>query len=207
MAAVSTSSNSCPDCPLKDECFAKGGRTRIHWDRLDKTGIDFDQLTGFIQSMRRGSPLRFNVMGDFEHVNGLIDTSKLNRLTEIFTRRALEVIAYTHHDIKVNLGVLKSVFDAGFKINISCESLAQARYVLDQGLNAVITLPIGSIKKVLKIDDVIIVRCPAEYNSKIQCVNCMLCAKDRTEKRVVVAFTAHGVKKNSLSKRLLENGL
>ena len=146
-------------------------------------------------------------MGDFAHVNGLIDAPKLNRLTEIFKRRAIDAIAYTHHNIELNLNTLQTAFNAGFNINASCESLNQARFALDQGLNAVITMPINSIKKVLKIGDMTIVRCPAEYNEKIQCANCMLCAKDRTQNRVVVAFTAHGTKKNSLSKRLLENGL
>lgn len=208
MAAISTSSNTCPQsCPLIQECYAKSGHTRIHWNRLDKSGIDFDQLLGFIQSLRRNSALRFNVMGDFAHVNGLIDAPKLNRLTEIFKRRALDVIAYTHHDLNLNLNTLKQAFDAGFKINASCETLTQARHALDNGLNAVITMPINSIKKVLKIGDVTIVRCPAEYNEKIQCANCMLCAKDRTQNRVVVAFTAHGTRKNALSNRLLENGL
>jgi hypothetical protein len=116
----------------------------------------------------------------------------------------IETILYTHHSIdnSLNVSALKLAFSKGLHINISCEDTNKAQKALDYGLNAVIVLPTGSIHKVIKQDDLTIVRCPAEYKDSIKCANCMLCAKDRVQKRVVVAFTAHGAKRNALSKKL-----
>jgi hypothetical protein len=205
IAAISTSSNSCPDsCPLKSECYAKFSFTGIHWRALDLKGLDFNQLTSLIDAMKKRSKLRYNVMGDLSHNNGTIDATKLLKLANIVKNRMIETILYTHHSIGnvLNVKALKLAFDKGLHINISCEDTNKANKALSYGLNAVIVLPTGSIHKVIKQDNLTIVRCPAEYKDTIQCANCMLCAKDRVKKRVVVAFTAHGTGKKKLSSKL-----
>ncbi len=205
IAAISTSSNSCPDtCALKSECYAKFSYTGIHWRNLDLKGLDFHQLTNLIDAMKKRSKMRFNVMGDLSHDNGIIDATKLIKLANIVKNRMIETILYTHHSIDnvLNVKALQLAFDKGLHVNISCEDIDKAKKALDYGLNAVIVLPTGSIHKVIKTDNLTIVRCPAEYKDTIQCSNCMLCAKDRVEKRVVVAFTAHGTGKKKLSAKL-----
>ena len=205
MAAVSTSSPSCPDdCALKNECYAKYSFTGIHWRALDLKGLDFHQLTNLIDAMRKRSKMRFNVMGDIAHNNGTIDATKLLKLANIVKNRMIETILYTHHSIENSLNVkaLKLAFDKGLHVNISCEDTDKAKKALDYGLNAVIVLPTGSIHKVIKQDNLTIVRCPAEYKDSIQCSNCMLCAQNRVEKRVVIAFTAHGSGRKKLSSKL-----
>jgi hypothetical protein len=205
IAAISTSSNSCPnDCALKNECYAKYSFTGIHWRNLDLKGLDYHQLTSLIDAMKKRSKMRFNVMGDFAHNNGIIDAVKLLKLANTVKNRLIETILYTHHSIdnSLNVSALKLAFSKGLHINISCEDTNKARQALNHGLNAVIVLPTGSIHKVIKHDGLNIVRCPAEYKDTIQCANCMLCAKDRVQKRVVVAFTAHGAKKRALSEKL-----
>lgn len=205
IAAISTSSNSCPDtCALKSECYAKYSFTGIHWRNLDLKGLDFNQLTSLIDAMKKRSKLRYNVMGDLEHNKGIIDAVKLLKLANIIKNRFIETILYTHHSIENSLNVkaLKLAFDKGLHVNISCEDTDKANKALSYGLNAVIVLPTGSIHKVIKQDNLTIVRCPAEYKDSIQCSNCMLCAKDRTKQRVVIAFTAHGTGKKKLSAKL-----
>jgi hypothetical protein len=154
--------------------------------------------------MKKRSKMRFNVMGDLSHDNGIIDATKLIKLANIVKNRMIETILYTHHSIDnvLNVKALQLAFDKGLHVNISCEDIDKAKKALDYGLNAVIVLPTGSIHKVIKTDNLTIVRCPAEYKDTIQCSNCMLCAKDRVEKRVVVAFTAHGTGKKKLSAKL-----
>lgn len=206
IAAISTSSNSCPDtCALKNECYAKYSFTGIHWRALDLKGLDFNQLTSLIDAMKKRSKMRFNVMGDLSHNNGIIDATKLLKLANIVKNRMIETILYTHHSIENNLNVkaLKMAFDKGLHVNISCEDTTKANKALNYGLNAVIVLPTSSIHKVIKTDGLTIVRCPAEYKDSIQCSNCMLCAKDRVQQRVVVAFTAHGTGKKKLSSKLV----
>jgi hypothetical protein len=205
IAAVSTSSQSCPDdCALKEECYGKLHVSGIHWRRLDLSGLTYAQVMDYVNAMRKRSKLRFNVVGDLAHNNGTIDATKLLKLANTVKNRMIDTILYTHHSIynALNVSALKLAFSKGLHINISCEDTDKARQALNHGLNAVIVLPTGSIHKVIKHDDLTIVRCPAEYKDSIQCANCMLCAKDRVQKKVVVAFTAHGGKRTALSKKL-----
>jgi len=205
MAAVSTSSPSCPDdCALFNECYGKMSFTGIHWRKLDLSGLTYAQVMNYVDAMRKRSKLRFNVVGDLAHLDGTIDAVKLLKLANTVKNRMIETILYTHHSIdnSLNVSALKLAFSKGLHINISCEDIDKARQALKYGLNAVIVLPTGSIHKVIKHDGLNIVRCPAEYKDTIQCANCMLCAKDRTAQKVVIAFTAHGAKRNALSKKL-----
>ena len=205
IAAISTSSNSCPDnCALKHECYAKFSYTGIHWRALDLKGLDYHQLTNLIDAMKKRSKLRYNVMGDLSHNNGIIDATKLLKLANIVKNRMIDTILYTHHSIENSLNVkaLKLAFDKGLHINISCEDINKANKALSYGLNAVIVLPTGSIHKVIKTDNLTLVRCPAEYKKGFTCSDCMLCAKDRVRQRVVVAFTAHGTGMKKLSAKL-----
>jgi hypothetical protein len=205
IAAVSTSSQSCPTtCALFEECYGKLHFTGIQWKKLDKSGLDFVQVMNLIDALKKRSSLRFNVVGDLAHSNGTIDAVKLLKLANTVKNRMIETILYTHHSIdnSLNVSALKLAFSKGLHVNISCEDTNKATQALNHGLNAVIVLPTGSIHKVIKHDDLMIVRCPAEYKDSIKCANCILCAKDRVQKRVVVAFTAHGAKRNALSKKL-----
>jgi hypothetical protein len=205
IAAVSTSSQSCPTtCGLFDECYGKLHFTGIQWKKLDKSGLDFIQVMDLIHALKKRSKLRFNVVGDLAHNDGIIDAVKLLKLANTVKNRMIETILYTHHSIDnaLNVSALKLAFSKDLHINISCEDIDKARQALKYGLNAVIVLPTGSIHKVIKHDGLNIVRCPAEYKDTIQCANCMLCAKDRTAQKVVIAFTAHGAKRNALSKKL-----
>lgn len=205
IAAVSTSSPSCPDdCALKSECYAKYSFTGIHWRALDKSGLNYNQVLDYVNAMKKRAKLRWGVYGDLAHNDGIIDAVKLLKLANIIKNRMIETILYTHHSIDnfINVEALKLAFSKGLHVNISCEDTTKANQALNYGLNAVIVLPTGSIHKVIKTDGLTIVRCPAEYKDTIQCSNCMLCAKDRVEKRVIVAFTAHGTGKKKLSSKL-----
>jgi hypothetical protein len=218
IAVTSTSSDSCPtSCPFiktvivdavkmqLNGCYADYSYTGIAWRKLDKKGLDFKSLLSSIRHMDKGAKLRINVMGDLPHENQVIDTTKLNQLSDTVSTRKLNTILYTHHDltIKSNLIALQSAFKQGLHVNASCESVDQAKTALDNGINAVLVMPLNS-PKVQKIDDVRIVQCPNEYNEKIQCINCMLCAKDRTTNRVIIGFTAHGTGKTKVSKAVID---
>jgi hypothetical protein len=212
MVTVSTSSNSCPlSCGLYKDCYGKSGNTRIHWSRLDKTGLNYAELCHLLNGLRKKTKIRFNVVGDLASDNDInsdntpiIDATKLLKLSNIVKNRMLDMILYTHHSLDevLNVNVLKIAFSKGLFINISCETIDKAKQALNLGLNACLVMPIDSINKVLKIDGLTLVRCPAEYNVKIQCVNCMLCAKNRVYKKTVIVFTAHGTSKKRLSEKL-----
>lgn len=205
MPVTSTSMDSCPlSCALYADCYGKSGHTRIHWNKLEKTGIDYNDLLNLINALKKKSQIRFNVIGDIAHLDGVIDATKLIKLSNIVKNRMLDMILYTHHSIDntLNVSALKLAFEKGLHVNISCETIEKAKQALNYGLNAVLVVPIGTLEKHKKINDIHLVRCPAEYKPQIQCVNCMLCSKNRVQNRIVVAFTAHGTSKKRLSEKL-----
>jgi hypothetical protein len=205
IAAVSTSSPSCPsDCPLKKECYANFSFTNIHWKRLDKGGLDYNQVLNYVNAMKKGGYLRWGVFGDLAHNDGVIDSTKLLKLANIVKTRMIKTILYTHHNIDnfINVKALKLAFDKGLFINISCESIDKVKQALKLGLNAVLVVPTGSIDKVIKKDNIIIMRCPAEYKKGFTCSDCMLCSQNRVDRKLIIAFTSHGSSKKSLSEKL-----
>ena len=219
IAVTSTSSDSCPtSCPFiktvivdavkkqLNGCYADYSYTGIQWRKLDVIGLDYAQLLSNIRHMDKFAKLRLNVMGDLPHKEQTILVDLFNQLIDIIVKRQLKTILYTHHDLSIesNLIALQSAFKQGLHVNASCESIEQAKTAIDNGINAVLVMPLNS-PKVQKIDDVRIVQCPNEYNEKIQCINCMLCAKDRTQNRVIIGFTAHGTGKTKVSKTVIES--
>jgi hypothetical protein len=219
IAVTSTSSASCPSaCPFiktviadavkkqLNGCYADYSYTGIAWRKLDVIGLDYSQLLSNIRHLDKGAKLRLNVMGDLAHKDQTILIDLFNQLVDVVVKRQLQTILYSHHDLSIesNLIAFQSAFKRGLHVNASCESIQQAQHALNNGINAVVVLPVGSIEKTLKIDDVRVVRCPNEYNDHIQCINCMLCAKDRTTNRVVIGFTAHGTGKTKVSKAVID---
>lgn len=219
IAVTSTSSASCPAaCPFiktvitdavkmqLNGCYADYSYTAIQWKKLDVAGLDYSQLLNNIRHLDKYAKLRINVFGDLPHENQVIDTDKFNQLVDTVVIRKLNTILYSHHDLSIesNLIAFQSAFKRGLHVNASCESIEQAKTALDNGINAVLVMPLNS-PKVQKIDDVKVVQCPNEYNKKIQCINCMLCAKDRTQNRVIIGFTAHGTGKTKVSKTVIES--
>jgi hypothetical protein len=218
IAVTSTSSDSCPtSCPFiktvivdavkmqLNGCYADYSYTGIQWRKLDKTGLDFKALLSNIRHMDKSAKLRLNVMGDLPHKDQTILVDLFNQLVDIIVKRQLNTILYSHHDLTIesNLIAFQSAFKQGLHVNASCESIEQAKTALDNGINAVLVMPLNS-PKVQKIDDVKVVQCPNEYNEKIQCINCMICAKDRTQNRVIIGFTAHGTGKTKVSKAVID---
>ena len=219
IAVTSTSSASCPAaCPFikvklidaikvtLNGCYADYSYTGIQWRKLDVIGLDYSQLLNNIRHLDKGAKLRLNVFGDIAHTEQVIDIDLFNQLIDVVVKRQLQTILYSHHDLSIesNLLAFQQAFKRGLYVNASCESIEQAKTALDNGINAVVVLPTGSIEKTLKIDNVRVVRCPNEYNDRIQCVNCMLCAKDRTASRVVIGFTAHGTAKAKVSRAVID---
>ena len=220
IAVTSTSSGSCPSaCPFIKKiiadavkvtlngCYADYSYTAIQWKKLDVAGIDYSKLLSNIRHLDKYAKLRLNVFGDLQHTEQVIDIDLFNQLIDVVVKRQLQTILYSHHDLSIesNLIAFQSAFKRGLHVNASCESIEQAKTALDNGINAVVVLPTGSIEKTLKIDNVRVVRCPNEYNKKIQCINCMLCAKDRTQNRVIIGFTAHGTGKTKVSNTVIES--
>lgn len=87
-------------------------------------------------------------------------------------------------------------------INLSSDSYEQAVAYSNLGYPTTVTVPHTMDAKVEVVDEVRFVRCPAEYNSKVNCDNCgsgrPLCA--RADRDYVIKFTAHGTQAKLVGK-------
>lgn len=162
IAVTSTSSESCPtSCPFVkiklidsikftfNGCYADYSYTGLQWRKLDVTGLDYSQLLANIRHLDKFAKLRLNIMGDLAHKDQTILVELFEQLVDVIVKRQLQTILYSHHDLSIesNLIAFQKAFDRGLHVNASCESIEQARSAIDNGINAVIVLPVDSIQK------------------------------------------------------------
>ena len=113
---------------------------------------------------------------------------------------------YTHHCPEANKAIIEECNREGFTVNISCDNLNQADKVFESGIKAPIVaiLPADSpTSKVKTPNGLPVVVCPAQTNDGISCNDCRLCQK--SERKVVVGFLAHGRSKNLIGKEGKQN--
>lgn len=190
---------SCPDtCQLKKNgCYADNFPLSLHWDRVETSGIDEEQLLDHVKTLPNGQLWRHNVAGDLPSMAGLVDSNSFNRLIDAV--KHTRPIIYTHHKLYPHNQKLFSHARAnGVVINASCEDIGTAYSAIKAGINAVCIMP-SDAKPVTKLvnpdnhDELVrIVICPAQQKDSISCATCGLCARDRVEAGVIVGFLAHG---------------
>lgn len=203
-----TTDESCPkECPLKDtDCYARFNWTGQEWAKVTKRIIG-DNWGAFCKRMRKFpglTPFRHNQAGDLPpNKRGKIHKNKLRQL--VAAVRHLRGWTYTHYDPTDphNAGAIKEANDNGFTINLSADSLSQA--------DEYVALGIAPVTVVLHKDaphrgnktpgGLPVVVCPAQ-TSDVNCKQCLLCEK--SERKSIVGFLAHGTAKKRLSKRLAE---
>ena len=205
---VIVSRDSCPpSCELYNSgCYARAGHVRIHWDRINKSGMDFDSLLMNIKNIPYNQVWRYGVAGDLPGTKENISESMLKRLVKANTGK--RGYAYTHKNPNIprNANLIKFANMNGFTINLSSNNVAQADDYLKLNVGPVVTLIQSDMPKEWKTSktpgDNLIVRCPAEYNEKTTCSNCggangPLCV--RSDRKYVIGFTTHGIAKNKAS--------
>lgn len=199
-----TERESCPDtCPLKGSgCYGENFPLSLHWSKVADTGISAQDLADKLIALPILQLWRHNVAGDLPTIDGVnIDPLELLPILKAVKSRKLKTILYTHHNIESNLYQLELIKSYGVNVNASCENVDQAKFALDHGINAVMVVPIGS-PKTERVGDIKMVACPAQYRDNVTCASCGLCAMDRTEKRAVITFEAHGAKKKHAIKAI-----
>ena len=187
---------SCPStCSFRNNgCYAENFPLSLHWPRVESKGISFAQLLDNIRNLPKGQLWRHNVAGDLPHIDGNLDGDYLSTLAA--NAAHTRPIIYTHHDIQnphnaANIRIVQDTYS--LTINASCESLQQAEQALDAGINAVTVTPSNAPTATFKTSQgSTVVTCPATYKDRTTCASCGLCARDRRQTRVIVAFPAHG---------------
>ena len=201
MAVTTHERSTCSDnCGLKNNgCYAEVGPLSWHWQKVSagERGTDFSQFLRELRALPRRGKLRLAQAGDLPQKNGSIDRGRTIAIAKAV--RHLETIAYTHHTIDSEL--LETIAEAkrfNLVINISADSPRQAARIKREqpSLDVVTVLPM-SAPNVQAVEGIKIVACPAEKTERINCSNCMLCAKERN---YVIGFRAHGTHKKKVQK-------
>lgn len=211
IAVTTTSSNSCsPTCPyLKANgggCYAASGPLALHWAKLDagERGGDWLHLSSAIVQAKlpAGTLLRHNQAGDLPHINGKINSEVLGHLVSIFAAAKLRAFTYTHHKQNYdNIECVKWATNAGFTINLSCDSEAQASERHREGLPAVCVVRSDDQRRSWQdAHGVRFQTCPAQLKDGVTCATCQLCSK--ADRACVVAFRAHGTGKRRIDEAL-----
>jgi hypothetical protein len=204
---VATSSrNTCPDsCPLmRRGCYADSGPLRIHWDRVSKTGVAFDEFLRQIARLPRNQLWRYGQAGDLPQLR-----EDVLRLAKANGRRP--VIAYTHHR---DIDGYREAERHGFHINLSADDLGEADLLKQTGLSVVVVLPteygrranepmgdyrdrMGGKLSLKTPGGAPVAICPATYTDT-DCARCRACAKPRPG-GTIIGFPAHGSRRNLIA--------
>ena len=112
---------------------------------------------------------------------------------------------YTHHiPNNHNSELIKNSNQRGFTINLSAENNLMVDEYISLNIGPVVTLlPINADKVTYTPKGNKIVKCPNSNNDKIKCVDCKLCYI--ADRKYVIGFPAHGVRKNKVEKIVLQN--
>lgn len=191
---------SCPQaCIFRDRgCYAEYGNVRAHWQTVPERGTSWREFCEAIAALPPGQLWRHNEAGDLPGRDDNVDIDALDMLVE--ANRGRRGFTYTHKPVtKVTVRrAIRKANDAGFTINLSAGSLAEADRLADLAIAPIaVVLPTGTPARSLKTPaGRTVVICPAETHA-ITCSTCELCAKPW--RKSIVGFRAHGQAKAIVS--------
>jgi len=219
-----TEQKSCPNaCPWKagKMCYPYFSPLGFMWEALDTGGyypgrskrcsipISWNELCNKIMKLPKGQLWRHNTAGDLPGEGDTIDVRKLDALVQ--ANKGRRGFTYTHKPVGysgqslINARAIYAANRQGFCINLSADSLSEADELVDlQIAPVVVVVPSDSPRRMRTPKGHKVIACPAEIKDEdgkpqIQCDRCQLCYKDR---KVIVAFRAHGTRKNKVNHKL-----
>ena len=209
---VSTSSPlTCPStCPLKAQgCYAKAGSLAYHWRKVTNgaSGTDYNGFLAKVKALYPTQLWRHNQAGDLAGRGTIINKPMLEALVK--ANEGKRGFTYTHKPVEnhkhahANKQAIADANTKGFTVNLSADSIDQAdRYKALNIAPVVVTVPIGTPRKLDTPSGNRVIQCPAQYKNNVTCMSCKLCAiRDR---KVIIGFEAHGYAKRKVSNRILK---
>jgi hypothetical protein len=197
---VSTSSRaSCPStCAFKGNgCYAENHPLVHHWNAVTEgRGQPWLDFVDEISRLKAGQIWRHNQAGDLQGANDVIDALALRQLAR--ANLGKKGFTYTHYPpTPSNVKAIRAAVKAGFTVNLSADSLADADRLAPLGLPLVVVVPVGwqggttpGGRKVTL--------CPAQFKEYITCATCQLCQK--ADRHAIVAFEAHGARRKTVAR-------
>ena len=185
---------TCGDCKWLDNgCYAQSGNVALHQRGRSST----EDGAIFLRELERiphGAIMRLHVSGDFMY-NGVLDREYLAAVIQGARMRPdITFYGYTHVWRHINRSEWQ--FPRNFTLNASCDDADAYREARAAGWDATTVVPDGTAWK--RKGNVVV--CPAQ-TSGMSCIECKLCMK--SERKLTVAFIAHGTGKKKVS-RLVE---
>lgn len=201
---TTTSRETCPEsCPLRGDggCYAEAGYyTRLNWDKVTnrERGSDWRALCDQVAALPDGQVWRHNVAGDLPHNRQRIDKRALGALTKANAGR--RGFTYTHHDMRLkhNREAIAAANQAGFTVNLSGDSPADADALAELEIAPVVAIvPADQLENSETPAGRKIVICPAVTHEGVSCATCKLCSV--ADRGIIVGFPAHGARKNNIN--------
>ena len=212
-----TARGSCPEsCSFKNAgCFAEVSYSRIHWQKVEKTGMSWDAFCRAVSKLKNGQLWRHNEAGDLPGKGEAIDPIALSKLvvankgkrgfsfshkpvltTKPISPRSRSIPSHQERALWIvsNRRAIARAVRGGFVINLSADSLEQADELAALGIAPVSVVvahdaPSHATKTPGGRQVVV---CPNEAHG-LTCDECRLCAVP--ERKSIVAFRAHGQSK------------
>lgn len=188
-----TSADSCPkDCGMRSACYAASGPLGMHWAAVTsgQRGTDWAEFCATVAALPDGQLWRHNQAGDLPGDGLHIDAEYLAQLIDANDGR--RGFTYTHYapGVGSNAALVEMANRAGFTVNLSADSTADADALADLGIAPVVcVLPIDQTENTRTPGGRRVVVCPATQRDDVSCASCQLCQRQRD---VIVGFPAHG---------------
>ena len=204
-----TTAKTCPTtCPFNNSnaggCYADSGPLAIHWRKVTslERGMSFDLFLKQIESLPADQIWRHNQAGDLPGNGEKLDSTACNDLSK--SNKGKKGFTYTHYDpaIHNNSKVINSMNKSGFTVNLSGNNESHAialkkKYKSAPVVSVVSSDHFANKKHSYKKEGVTFGRCPADYNEKVNCKKCKLCAIP--QRKSVICFPAHGSGKKRIN--------
>jgi hypothetical protein len=200
IGAATVSAETCPPaCGFYGRgCFAEFGVLGHHWRRTQDTGLTWADFLGRVRAVPAGELWRYAVAGDLPGQGDRIDLALLSGLVRANEGR--RGFGFTHKPLSGvgELAAVRAANAAGFTVNLSADTLAQADARADLGAGpVVVVLPLDAPHKLRTPAGRHVVVCPAESKG-LDCKRCGLCAV--SSRKAIVGFRAHGQMQKTVSK-------
>lgn len=201
IAVSTTSEETCPEaCSLKNAgCYADNGPLALFWRKVTerKAGAAWNDAIAKIKALPKGIMFRHNQAGDLPGQGNAIDGEKLRQLVN--AARGKIAFTYTHKPMtQENIALVREANEAGFTINLSAETVAQADELAALGIAPIaLVLPSDQTKAFRTPEGRLVGICPATISDKVTCATCGLCAQ--ANRKAIIGFPAHGARRKKAS--------
>jgi hypothetical protein len=195
----------------KSKCYASGGPLYMHWRTIAEKGLPWDAFCAAIARMPAGQVWRHNQAGDLPGEGHIVNAKLLAGLVK--ANQGKRGFTYTHKPVTGkgahvarNRKAIAKANAAGFTVNLSADTLAQADELSSLGIGPVVcVVPSDAPDKLTTPEGRTAIVCPAQRVEDMNCLKCQLCSVG--SRKAIVAFRAHGAKTKQIDAALASVGV